>query len=84
MEKQEQVATREEAAPAFRLDLGPEAPIIQPHQVRTAWPQPPERGARNFPSPFSRSGRSFLRAGALRVLSGSHTSHPLEGTGQLR
>jgi MoaA/NifB/PqqE/SkfB family radical SAM enzyme len=46
MEKQEQVATREESAPAFRLDLGPEAPIVQPHQVHTAWPLPPEREER--------------------------------------
>ena len=50
MERQEQVATREEAAPAFRLDLGPESPVVQPHPIRTAWPQPPERGEK-LPEP---------------------------------
>ena len=72
MEKQEQVATREEAAPAFRLDLGPEVPIIQPHQVRTAWPPPPERGQK-LPEPVFPQRPELLASGsAASVIAEPH------------
>ena len=69
METQEQVATREEATPAFRLDLGPEARIAPPHPIRTAWPPSPERGEK-LPDPVFPQRPELLTHGSVESVIG--------------
>jgi hypothetical protein len=72
MERQEQVATPEEAAPAFRLDLGPDSPVVQPQPIRTTSPHPPAREEK-LPEPvFPQRPELLASASAASVIGEPH------------
>jgi MoaA/NifB/PqqE/SkfB family radical SAM enzyme len=69
MQRQEPVATPEQATPPFRLDLGPDAPVGQPRPIGTAWPQPCEREPR-LPDPVFPQRPELLTKGSVEGIIG--------------
>ena len=84
MERQEQVATRKKKLPPHFGWIWARSRQSSSRSRFAAIGRSRPKKERNFPSLFSRSGRSFWQAGARQVLLANPTSRRLAGTGPLR
>ncbi len=72
MDERGQVQQHDEARPAFRLDLGPNAPLADLHRLRAAPSQPLESGEKLGAPVFPRQPKLLTKGGAGSVVGQPH------------